>query len=97
MITEKIIEDIAHSLGSDQRQVKIAIEQCRAKGVLTRYEVRQLERQGLPVSRVLRTILNKQPTGSVNIVLDGNHVTYDDLMCIIGIIAQDIKAQIHFR
>lgn len=97
MITEKIIEDITNSLGSDQRQVEIAIEQCRAKGVLTRHETLQLELQGLPISRALRSILNKQPTASINIVLDGNHVKYNDLMCIIGMIAQDIKTQIRFR
>ena len=93
MITEKLIEDITASLGSDQRQVKIAIEQCRAKGVLTRNEVLQLDRQGLPVSRILRTILAISVKDGLDIVLDRNQATYGDLMCVIGIIAQDIKLQ----
>ena len=93
MITEKIIEDITNSLGSDQRQVEIAIEQYRAKGVLTKQEVMQLDNQRLPVSRILRTVLAIHTKDGIDIVLERNQVTYDDLMCVIGIIAQDIKLQ----
>lgn len=93
MITEKIIEDITASLGSDQHQVKIAVEQCRAKGVLTKNEVLQLDNQRLPVSRILRTVLAIHAKDGLGIVLERNQVTYGDLMCVIGIIAQDIKLQ----
>lgn len=93
MITEKLIEYITSSIGADQHQVQIAIEQCRAKGVLTKQEVMQLDNQRLPVSRILRTILSITTKDGLDIVLSQNKVTYSDLLCMIGIIAQDIKLQ----
>ncbi|MBF0577729.1 hypothetical protein [Dysgonomonas sp. GY617] len=97
MIAEKLIEDISAYLGSDHNQVKIAIEQCRAKGVLQTQEVLQLERQGLPISKVLRAILSIKCNDGLGIILDRNQVTYNDLMCVIGIIAQDAMLQLQRR
>lgn len=91
MIAEKLIEDIIAHIGSDQHQVNIAIEQCRAKGVLTKQEVMQLDNQGLPVSSLLRTILAISAEEGLDIILNRNQVTYHDLMCVIGIIAYNIK------
>jgi len=93
MITEKLIEHITSSIGADHHQVRIAIEQCRAKGVLTKQEVMQLDNQGLPVSMILRTILSITTKDGLDIVLSQHKITYHDLVCMIGIIAQDVKLQ----
>lgn len=93
MITDKLIEHITSYIGANHHQVQIAIKQCRAKGVLTKQDVMQLDNQGLPVSRILRTVLAIHTKDGIGIVLERNQVTYDDLMCVIGIIAQDIKLQ----
>lgn len=90
MIAEKIIKDICTLFGSDHNQVKIAITQCRAKGVLQIMEVRQLENQHIPISKMLRNILNIESNDGLDTILAYNQITYTDLMCVITIIAQDV-------
>lgn len=46
MITEKLIEHITSSVGADHHQVQIAIEQFRAKGLLAKQKVMQMNSQG---------------------------------------------------
>lgn len=91
MITEKLIEHITSYFRADHTQVKIAVKQACAKGILTKSEVMQLDNQGLPISRILRTILGVTTKDGLDIILSQNKVTYSDLLCMIGIIAQDIK------
>lgn len=97
MIVEKLIEDICAALNADHNQVNIAVDNCRAKGLLQIQEVLQLDRQGLPVSPVLRSILSIKGNGGLGILLDRNKITYSDLISVIGIIAQDVKLQTQVR
>lgn len=90
MITELLIQQITGSLDSDHNQVMIAIELCRTKGILTKQEIMQLDNQGLPISRIIRTIFHMKQEHPIEIILDRYPVTYNDLMCMIGIIAQDV-------
>lgn len=93
MIAEKLIDHIIHTSGADARTVRIAIENCKAKGVLTKQEVMQLDNQGLPISRILKTILQPTAPNGLDVILDTKKITYDDLICMIGIIAQDLELQ----
>lgn len=93
MITDILLSKIVSHYEADARQVKIAIENCKAKGVLTKQELWQLDRQGLPISRILTTIIKPAHTDGLISLLDSRKITYDDLVCMIDIIAQDAEQQ----
>ena len=91
MITKILIMDIVKFLDADYLQIKTAIEQCRTKGILTKHEMLQLANQGLPIIPILRTMLKVSMLNELESALDNREVTFEDLLCIIGIIAQDFK------
>ena len=53
----------------------------------------QLQNQGLPIDRIIGTVLNINFKEEVAHLFQTNKITYADLMCMIGIIAQDAMFQ----
>lgn len=53
----------------------------------------QLQNQGLPIDRIIGTVLNINFKEEVAHLFQTNKITYADLMCMIGIIAQDAMLQ----
>ena len=93
MIEEKLIQAIARFYNIEYCHLHTIVEQCKAKGVLTIQEYLQLQNQGLPIGRIIGTVLNINFKEEADHLFKINKITYADLMCMIGIIAQDAMLQ----
>lgn len=93
MIEEKLIQTIARFYNIEYWYLHTIVEQCKAKGVLTLQEYMQLQNQGLPIGRIIGTVLNITFKEEADHLFETNKITYADLMCMIGIIAQDAMLQ----
>lgn len=93
MITEKLIEAIARFYNIEYYHLHTIVEQCKAKGVLTIQEYMQLQNQGLPIGKIIGTVLNINFKEEADHLFKNNKITYADLVCMIGIIAQDAILQ----
>lgn len=93
MIEEKLIQTIARFYNIEYWYLHAIVEQCKAKGVLTLQEYMQLQNQGLPIGRIIGTVLNITFKEEADHLFETNKITYVDLMCMIGIIAQDAMLQ----
>lgn len=91
MVKDILLNRIISLTKADARQVRFAVELCKEKGVLTKQEVMQLTSQGLPIYSILSNILKPAQPNEINFMLDSKRVTYEDLLCILGIIAQDLE------
>lgn len=89
MIEQKLISDICRLLRSDEKNTIIAFQQCKLIGFLRVQEAMQISNIGFPVYTIIGTVLGTNPTDARNRVVEGQ-ITYDDLLCILGIFAQDL-------
>lgn len=82
-----LIKNIAYLLGADERQISVAVFNAAAKGRLDEHELRQLESQRLPISRVFEDVTHR----SIELAILDKAVSYEDLLCMLGIIAQECQ------
>lgn len=94
-VINKLIDSICDLMitnTEDRRAMHIAVKNCEAMGFIGIHELRQLTERGLPIVTIYSTILRiPTPVGAQNI--KDRQMTYSDLLCIIGIIAQDIMVR----
>lgn len=95
MIVTKLISDVCGSLRTDARNVEIAFSQCKATGVLRKQEFLQLMNSGFPIHQIYSNVMRIPMSETQRKILAGE-ITYDELLCILGIFAQDI-AFVHQR
>lgn len=67
-----------------------ALNNCKCSGIVGAMEVRAFANYGFPLIQIYATIKGI-PTNEAAEIFKSNRVTYEDLVCIIGIFAQDIK------
>lgn len=89
MVEKKLILDVCRLLRNNEKNVVLAVRLCKEKGVLTIEEARQLTSDGIPVVTIIGTVLGITTEEACKQVLD-RKITYDDLLCILGIFAQDL-------
>lgn len=89
MIEQKLISDICRLLRADEKNTLIAFQQCKLIGFLRIQEAMQISEIGFPVYSIIGTVLRTNSTDARNQVVEGK-ITYDDLLCILGIFAQSI-------
>lgn len=73
----------------DSNNVFAAFQQCKLIGFLRIPEATKLMQSGFQVYTIIGTILRTNELDGHNQVSDGK-ITYDDLLCILGIFAQDL-------
>lgn len=92
MIAEILIRQISRT-PVDYERIKTALMLCKEKEHLTKQELMQLHEAGLPVGLILNNILPSSEKGRLDSMIGLREITYADIMCIIGIIAQDCRLQ----
>jgi hypothetical protein len=97
MILKNAVKEIAHFYKADYNYLLTIIEQCRLKGVLTKHELMQFDNIRIPVSAVLKSILAISSVDGLIVLLENNKISFSDVSCILGIIAQDAKLQLQKR
>lgn len=71
----------------NEENTLIAFQQCKLIGFLTVHEAMQISEIGFPVYTIIGTVLGTNSIDARNQVVEGK-ITYDDLLCILGIFAQ---------
>lgn len=94
MVT-KLISDVCEALRTDARNVEIAFSQCKATRVLRKQEFLQLINSGIPVHQIYSNVMRIPMSETQSKIIAGT-ITYDELLCVLGIFAQDI-AVVHQR
>ncbi|GAB6121007.1 hypothetical protein [Dysgonomonas termitidis] len=97
MILENAIKEIANFYKADYNYLLAVTELCRLKGVLTKHELMQFDNNGIPMSIVLKSILSISSVDGLKVLLENNKISFSDISCILGIIAQDAKLQLQKR
>lgn len=87
-IVDQIIVGISRALAVDSEYLKFTVKQCEAKGVLTGQELRQLSEMGVPVTNIGSNVLGIKANEFFE-QTRGGQLSYGDLLCILGIFAQD--------
>lgn len=98
-IINKIIDDIARSMimdKEDREKLHLIVQLCKSSGVVSIMEFRQLTSLGIPIARILVTILRIPNEAVANLCTDGK-ITYEDLLCILSIFAQDLLVRKQIR
>lgn len=90
MITEHIIMDISVFLRTDKSEIESVIENVKTKRYLQMQDVRQLQKIGIPVIPIISSIM-KVNTEQAFCLIGNCKISYQDIMVILGIIAQDLK------
>lgn len=91
-IIKKLIDDIARSMimdKEDREKLHLIVQQCKGSEVVSITDLRQLTNLGIPIVRILVTIL-RIPNEAVAGLCEDDKITYEDLLCILSIFAQDI-------
>ncbi|MDL2215262.1 hypothetical protein LJC00_03645 [Dysgonomonas sp. OttesenSCG-928-M03] len=78
---------------ADFEKINRALELCKELGHLTQHELMQLHEAGLPFRIVLENILRLSDNARIDSLIGLRQITYSDVMCIIGILAQDCRIQ----
>lgn len=73
-----------------------ALDNCKEAGVATSLTVRTFANYGFPIIQTYATIYGI-PTREAVEAVNNHKVTYEDLVCIIGIFAQDIKLRSQYE
>lgn len=92
MITKILIRRISKS-PADYERIRRALELCKEKGYLSKHELLQLQEAGLPVRLILENILPPTEKRNLDSMIGLGKISYGDLMCVIGILAQDCRVQ----
>lgn len=90
MITEKVIKELSFWLRIDGARVVAVIDNVKRSGRLQAQDIRELTSVGLPVIKVIAAVLREPVDKAYDAIRDGE-ITYQDLIMILGIIAQDWK------
>lgn len=93
MILEVALKEIAYFYKVDYNCLLIITEQCRLKGVLTKHELMQFDNFGIPMSKALENVLGISSFVGLTVRLENRSITFNDVSCIFGILAQDAKVQ----
>lgn len=91
-IINKIIDDIARSMimdKEDREKLYLIVQQCKDSGAVSIVNLRQLTSLGIPIVRILVTI-QRIPNEAVVGLCEDDKITYEDLLCILSIFAQDL-------
>lgn len=91
-IINKIIDDIARSMimdKEDREKLYLIVQQCKDSGAVSIVNLRQLTSLGIPIVRILVTI-QRIPNEAVAGLCEDDKITYEDLLCILSIFAQDL-------
>lgn len=89
MIEKVLISDVCLLMCIDKNNVLSVFQQCKLIGFLRIPEATKLVNSGFPVYTIIGTVLGTNALDGHNKVSDGK-ITYDDLLCILGIFAQDL-------
>lgn len=92
VIIEKLVKSISNDLHLDHKYILTILSHVRNKGFLTIQELMQFENNRLPISTVLCNIMGST-VKDIEFALSQRAISYDDVICCIGIIAQDLKVQ----
>ena len=96
MITEHILSELAIWLRIDKARVEAVIDNVKRNGYLQAQDVRELANVGLPIVTVISGVLRISNQQTFELLRYDNdkrtgNITYQDLIMILGIIAQDWK------
>ena len=89
MIEQKLISDICRLLRADEKNLSMAFQQCKLVGFLRMTDAMQIINAGIPLFAIIGNILRTNALDARNQISDGK-ITYDDLLCILGVYAQSI-------
>ncbi|MFA6662401.1 MAG: hypothetical protein WCS56_05155 [Bacilli bacterium] len=90
MIKEKIISDLSCYLRVDESYINATLESINKKKLCYAQDFRRLVEIGLPIISVLSGVLKIDTTKAFGLIKDGK-IPYQDILIILGIIAQDFK------
>lgn len=89
MIENKLISDVCGLMRVDNNEVFSAFQQCKLIGFLRIPEATKLIENGFPIFAIIGTVLRTNALDARNQIVEGK-ITYDDLLCALGIFAQDL-------
>lgn len=92
-IIETLLDKTARLIGVGEQGISdlmCALDNCKKSGAVSCHTVRSFANYGFPIVEPIATI---RGVSTKDVVADINNkkVTYEDLVCIISIFAQDIK------
>lgn len=90
MIKTAIIYDLCDFYSIDRHKLIDKVKTCKEKGTVSSSDVEFFINHGVPIVQTMSGILKTSSNGVWEIIRSGR-VTHDDLLIIIGIIAQDCK------
>lgn len=92
MVIERLLEDISKIMRMDkisQERFVLVLSICQQQKFMGIHEFRQLTELGIPIGKILKTILIA-PMEQVRNTIENKSVSYEDLICCISIFAQDL-------
>lgn len=96
IIVEKLVKSICNDLYLDHKYILTILSHVRDHGCLTIQELMQFEDNGFPIRPILCNIM-QVTYADIEFALSQRAISYDDVICCIGIIAQDLKVQAQQR
>ena len=96
MITEHILNELCIWLRTDKSKIEIVIDNVKKNGYLQFQDVRELANIGIPIVSVISGVLRISTQQAFELIRydkdkPAEKITYQDLIIILGIIAQDFK------
>lgn len=91
MIEEKLISKVSSIIRCNAKNLESAFMICKAKGFLDKEELLQLEESTIPIRLIISNVMNTS-IDEVNDIIWKRRISYEDLLCIIGIYTQDLLA-----
>jgi pyoverdine/dityrosine biosynthesis protein Dit1 len=97
-VAHRLIDDICNLMmfadteGRHRENLHMAIKQCEAMGGVHIREVREMAQAGLPVVATYSAIQRITTYDGLK-KIENREMSYPDLLCIIGIIAQDLMVR----
>ncbi|MGV8135901.1 MAG: hypothetical protein AB2L20_11860 [Mangrovibacterium sp.] len=90
MITKKLIGNISHALHVNPDRILLVLQTCKQHGYMSMEDCMAFAEVGLPVFSIIGNVLSISYDDAMKEIKKGS-ISYDDLLCMIGIIAQDFK------
>lgn len=92
-VIETLLDKTARLLGVGEQGISdlmCALENCKKSGAVSVHTIRSFANYGFPIVEPISTIMGVTTKAVVDDI-DNKKVTYEDLVCVISIFAQDIK------
>lgn len=92
-VIETLLDNTANLIGAGEKgraDLLCALANCKASGTVSNNAVRSFANYGFPIVGTIATIKGV-PTNDVVKAINEKQVTYEDLVCVISVFAQDIK------